>query len=94
LAQPLRIARRSRGARSASPRRSWRWLRTAPSAYQALGSYYRLIARDQGRAREEYAKGLKLAPGNFDLVRGIGRSGEGISNIRGKIVLRVKDIQL
>ena len=44
--------------------------------YEALGPYYRLSARDHGRAREEYAKGLKLAPGNSDLLRGIGRSGE------------------
>jgi hypothetical protein len=61
--------------------------------YEALGSYYRMIERDHGRAREEYAKGLELAPGNSDLLGGIGRSGEGISNIRGKIVLPVKDIQ-
>ena len=40
--------------------------------YVALGGFYRLIALDFGRAREEFQKGLKLVPGNPDLIRGLG----------------------
>ena len=40
--------------------------------YSALGGFYRLIALDFVRAREEFEKGLKLVPGNPDLIRGLG----------------------
>ncbi|MGE5415075.1 MAG: protein kinase domain-containing protein, partial [Syntrophomonadaceae bacterium] len=40
--------------------------------YQALGTFYRLVATDPARARDEFAKGLKLVPGNPDLLRGLG----------------------
>jgi TolB-like protein/Flp pilus assembly protein TadD len=40
--------------------------------YVALGGFYRLVALDFGRAREEFDKGLKLVPGNSELIRGLG----------------------
>jgi tetratricopeptide (TPR) repeat protein len=43
-----------------------------PDGYLAMGSFYRLITLDVARAREEYQKGLKLAPGNPELLRGLG----------------------
>jgi TolB-like protein/Flp pilus assembly protein TadD len=42
-----------------------------PEAYYALGSFYRLVRNDPLRALEEYTKGLRLAPANPDIVRGI-----------------------
>jgi TolB-like protein/Flp pilus assembly protein TadD len=42
-----------------------------PEAYYALGSFYRLVRNDPQRALEEYTKGLRLAPTNPDIVRGI-----------------------
>ena len=47
---------------------------TRPNGYEALGLYYRLVAPDPARARENYAKGLSLGPGNADVLRGIGRT--------------------
>jgi eukaryotic-like serine/threonine-protein kinase len=41
-----------------------------PEGYQALGTYYRLCEIDMARAREQYAKGLALAPNNTDLLGG------------------------
>ena len=43
-----------------------------PDGYRALGDYYRLIPATPARAIEQYAKGLKLAPGDADLLRGLG----------------------
>jgi len=40
--------------------------------YVALGGYYRLITFDFVRGREEFEKGLKLVPGNPELIRGLG----------------------
>jgi TolB-like protein/tetratricopeptide (TPR) repeat protein len=42
--------------------------------YSALGGFYRLVAADPVRAREEFQKGLKLRPGNPELLRGLGYS--------------------
>ena len=41
-----------------------------PDGYLALGTFERGIARDFNRALEQYEKGLRLAPGNADLLRG------------------------
>jgi len=43
-----------------------------PDGYRALGDYYRRIPSTPARAIEQYAKGLKLAPGDADLLRGLG----------------------
>jgi tetratricopeptide (TPR) repeat protein len=43
-----------------------------PDGYRALGDYYRRIPATPARAIEQYAKGLKLAPGDADLLRGLG----------------------
>ncbi|HYX19927.1 MAG TPA: protein kinase [Thermoanaerobaculia bacterium] len=40
--------------------------------YVALGGYYRLVTLDFARAREEFEKGLRLVPGNPELIRGLG----------------------
>jgi eukaryotic-like serine/threonine-protein kinase len=45
-----------------------------PDGYAALGAFYRLVAFDAARAREEFARGLRLVPGNPDLLRGLGRA--------------------
>jgi Flp pilus assembly protein TadD len=37
-----------------------------------MGNFDRLVALDFGRAREEFEKGLKLVPGNPELIRGLG----------------------
>ncbi len=39
-----------------------------PEGYHALGNVERLIAHDIPRAREQYAKGLRLAPNSVDLL--------------------------
>jgi eukaryotic-like serine/threonine-protein kinase len=39
-----------------------------PEGYHALGNFERLIAHDIPRAREQYAKGLRLAPNSVDLL--------------------------
>jgi TolB-like protein/Tfp pilus assembly protein PilF len=39
-----------------------------PEGYLALGTYQRLIASDNRRALEQYAKGQRLAPTNADLL--------------------------
>jgi eukaryotic-like serine/threonine-protein kinase len=46
----------------------------APFGPIALGTYYRLIERDQIRALEEYRKAEKVAPGNPEPQRAIGRA--------------------
>jgi tetratricopeptide (TPR) repeat protein len=43
-----------------------------PDGYRALGDYYRRIPATPARAVEQYAKGLKLAPADADLLRGLG----------------------
>ncbi len=43
-----------------------------PDGYRALGDYYRRIPSTPARAIEQYAKGLKFAPGDADLLRGLG----------------------
>jgi TolB-like protein/Tfp pilus assembly protein PilF len=45
-----------------------------PYGYEALALYYRLVAFDAARAREEYVKGLQQEPGNSDFMRGVGRT--------------------
>jgi serine/threonine protein kinase/tetratricopeptide (TPR) repeat protein len=45
-----------------------------PEPYYALGTYYRLVRRDPQRALEECTKGLRLDPGNSDLIRGIAQA--------------------
>ena len=42
--------------------------------YAALGNFYRLVGNDPVRARDEFQKGLKLVPGNPDLIRGLGNA--------------------
>ena len=44
------------------------------SAAVALGTYYRVVERNQPKALEEYQKAAKLAPGNPDPLRSIGRA--------------------
>ena len=39
-----------------------------PEGYLALGNFERLVAHDMARAREQYAKGLRLAPNSVDLL--------------------------
>jgi tetratricopeptide (TPR) repeat protein len=41
-----------------------------PEGYLALGTYERLVSLDFNRALEQYAKGLRLAPGNAAALRG------------------------
>ncbi len=43
-----------------------------PEAYTALGDYYRRVPSAANRAIEHYAKGMKIAPANADLLRGLG----------------------
>jgi len=45
-----------------------------PDGQMALGTYYRLLERDQPRALEEYRKAEKVAPGTPDPLRSIGRA--------------------
>ena len=40
--------------------------------YKALGDYYRRILQSSARALDAYRKGLQLAPGDADLLRGLG----------------------
>ncbi len=43
-----------------------------PLSYEAMGTYKRLILRDYRGAREEYARGRSLSPGNSELIRALG----------------------
>ena len=43
-----------------------------PDGYRALGDYYRRVPNTPARAVEQYAKGLRLAPTDADLLRGLG----------------------
>jgi len=49
-----------------------------PNGYQALGDYYRRVTRNNARALEQYTKGLKLVPGDADLLRGLGLVQQGL----------------
>ena len=49
-----------------------------PEGYSALGTYERLVEGDYNRALEWYAKGLRVAPDDVDLLRGTGYSEEGL----------------
>ncbi len=49
-----------------------------PEGYLALGTYERLVARDYSRALEQYAKGLRVAPGDSSLQRGTALAEEGL----------------
>jgi len=42
-----------------------------PEGLMALGDYYRRVPNDPSRAIEQYTKGLRLAPNNADLLRGL-----------------------
>jgi len=42
-----------------------------PEGYTGLGDYYRRVPNDPSRAIEQYNKGLRLAPNNADLLRGL-----------------------
>ncbi len=39
-----------------------------PDGYHALGNFERLVTHDMTRAREQYAKGLRLAPSSGDML--------------------------
>jgi len=43
-----------------------------PEGLIALGDYYRRVPNDPPRAIEQYTKGLRLAPTNADVLRGLG----------------------
>ncbi len=45
---------------------------TRPEGYIALGDYYRRVPVDLQRATEQYNKALRLAPTNWDALRGLG----------------------
>jgi TolB-like protein/tetratricopeptide (TPR) repeat protein len=45
-----------------------------PVGHLSLGTYYRVVEGDQPRALEEYQKAEKLAPGDPDALRSIGRA--------------------
>jgi TolB-like protein/tetratricopeptide (TPR) repeat protein len=49
-----------------------------PEGYRALGNYYRLVAGTPARAVEQYNIGLKLAPDDADLLRGLGNAEQGL----------------
>jgi len=49
-----------------------------PEGYLALGTYERLVARNYNRALEQYAKGLRAAPGDSSLLRGTALAEEGL----------------
>ena len=49
-----------------------------PEGYHALGTYYRLVAATPARAVEQYGIGLKLAPDDADLLRGLANAEQGL----------------
>jgi TolB-like protein/Flp pilus assembly protein TadD len=51
---------------------------TAPRGYLASGNYQRLVVKDYSRALEQYAKGLRVAPGNADLLTATARAEEAL----------------
>lgn len=44
----------------------------SPVSHWALGTYQRLVKRDFASAGDAFREGLRLAPGNVDLLRGLG----------------------
>ncbi len=61
------------GARDAA-RRSTELAPDGPLGNIALGTYYRVVERDQAKALAEYVKAQRVAPGNPDPLRAIGRA--------------------
>jgi tetratricopeptide (TPR) repeat protein len=49
-----------------------------PEGYLALGTYERLVSRDFDRALDQYEKGLRVAPGDAALLRGMALAEEGL----------------
>jgi len=49
-----------------------------PEGYRALGNYYRLVTGTPTRAVEQYGIGLKLAPDDADLLRGLANAEQGL----------------
>jgi TolB-like protein len=43
-----------------------------PDGFTALGDYFRRVPNDPSKAIEQYTRGLRLAPTNADLLRGLG----------------------
>jgi TolB-like protein len=52
--------------------------RERPDGYRALGVYYRLVAASPARAVEQYSHGLKLAPDDAELLRGLANAEQGL----------------
>jgi eukaryotic-like serine/threonine-protein kinase len=52
--------------------------RERPDGYRALGVYYRLVAASPARAVEQYSHGLKLAPDDAELLRGLAKAEQGL----------------
>jgi len=50
-----------------------------PEGYIALGDYYRRVPNDPQRAIDQYTKGLRLAPTNGDVLRGLGLAEQSLS---------------
>ena len=51
-----------------------------PWSHEAMGTYKRLALRDYRGAREDYARGRSLSPGNPELVRTLGTVEVGLGN--------------
>jgi eukaryotic-like serine/threonine-protein kinase len=49
-----------------------------PEGYIALGAYERQVSGDYTRALEQYEKGLRLAPGDAEALRGAAQAEEGL----------------
>jgi serine/threonine protein kinase/tetratricopeptide (TPR) repeat protein len=49
-----------------------------PDGYAALGNYERNVSLDFNRAQEQYAKGLRVAPGDASLLRGTALAEQGL----------------
>jgi TolB-like protein/tetratricopeptide (TPR) repeat protein len=49
-----------------------------PEGYLALGAHERLVRKDYNRALEQYEKGLRLAPGDVSLLRGMALAEQGL----------------
>jgi len=68
------LAERARGAaEKAIGLAPLRW-----EGYHALGNYHRLVNHDMGLAREQYAKGLRIAPTEVSLLGSSAAAEEGI----------------
>ncbi|HEY1435125.1 MAG TPA: tetratricopeptide repeat protein, partial [Thermoanaerobaculia bacterium] len=51
-----------------------------PNSYRAIGSYKRLVLFDYRGAREDYAKGRSVSPGNSEVIRSLGTVELGLGN--------------